>query len=110
MSERLETQRPASKAHVRPNARKYVRGYDTNPHVTWGETGPVQLNKGQAVNGAVFPTEVTITAEDAPNAAKLAGLGYVAVPGTNWGAGQYMTVGSFRFHWNGTIWVAGPHP
>ena len=110
MTERLETQRPLSQGARPPNARKYVRGYDTNPHVTWGEVGPVQLNKAQAVNGAVFPPEATITAEDSTNAAKLAGLGYVAVPGTNWGAGQYMTVGTYKFHWNGTIWVAGAHP
>ena len=110
MTNRLNTQRAPSKAHVRPNKRAYVRGYDVIPTLTWGEVGPIQLNKAQATNGAVFPTEVTVTAEDAPNAAKLAGLGYVAVPGTNWGAGQFMTVGAFRFHWNGTIWVAGPHP
>jgi hypothetical protein len=109
MTERLETQRKPSGARP-PNKRAYVRGYDTNPHEVWGETGPPLLNKGQAINGSLFPGEETITAEDAPNAAKLAGLGYVAVPTSNWTVGQYMTVGTYRFHWNGTIWVAGPHP
>jgi hypothetical protein len=98
-----------SKAHVRKNARWYVRGYDTTPHEVWGDTSLPALGKGVAKNGDVFPPEATVTAEDSTNAAKLAGLGYVASPTSNWTSGQFMTVGAYRFNWNGTAWVAGAH-
>jgi hypothetical protein len=109
MPERLEVQRAPSKAHARPNARKFLRGYTTVPGTPWGETGPTALNRAAAANGNVFPTEPTVTAEDAPNAAKLAGLGYVASPQTAWTGGQFITIGTFRFNWSGTAWAAGPH-
>ena len=59
--------------------------------------------------GAVFPTEPTVTASDVPNAAKLAGLGYVAVPTTAWTTGQKITVNGFAFNWDGAAWAAGTH-
>jgi len=59
-----------------------------------------------AGNGETF-TDPAITAQDATNAAKLSGLGFVADPVTAWTTGQSMTVNTFRFHWNGTAWVAG---
>lgn len=107
---RLDTQRPPSKKHLRPNTRKYVRGYASMPAAPWGETGPPPLNKAAAAPNDVFPTEPTVTAQDSTNAAKLGPLGYVANPTSNWTATQKITVGAFLFHWNGTIWVAGAHP
>ena len=110
MTERLETQRAPSKKHARPNARQYVRGYDTNPHETWGETGPAPLNKGAAGPGQAFPAEETVTAQDATNAAKLGPLGYVAAPTSAWTTGQRIRVGDFDFYWTGTAWAAGGAP
>lgn len=62
-----------------------------------------------ATPGSVFPSQPTITASDASNAAKLPGLGFVASPQTNWTTGQKITVGTFDFNWNGTAWAAGVH-
>lgn len=50
--------------------------------------------------------EPTITASDAPNAAKLAGLGYTAT-GAKWAAGKSFSVSGFAFHWSGTAFAAG---
>jgi hypothetical protein len=72
-----------------------------------GASAPPAPVKGQAKPGDVFPNEPTITASDTANAAKLAGLGYVAVPTTAWTAGQHITVNGFDFTWGGTFWVAG---
>ena len=66
-------------------------------------------NKADARPGNTFPDEPTVTAQDAPNAAKLGPLGYVAVPTSNWTSGQKITVNSFLFNWNGTAWAAGAH-
>ena len=39
MTTRLDTQRRPSKVHVRPNSRRYARGYDNvDPHEMWGDT------------------------------------------------------------------------
>ena len=55
--------------------------------------------------------EATITAQDAPNAAKLTPLGYVASPTTPWAGGDAIFVNAiYRFYWNGTAWVAGLAP
>jgi hypothetical protein len=64
-------------------------------------------SKGSAAPGNTYTTEATVTASDAPNAAKLAALGYVAVPTSAWTTGQHITVGTFEFHWDGTAWAAG---
>lgn len=72
--------------------------------------GWTTARKGTASTGSVFPAEATVTAEDATNAAKLAGLGYVASPTTAWAPGRCMLVGTFRFYWNGTAWTAGVAP
>lgn len=67
-------------------------------------------NKAAVVPGDVFPAEPTITASDATNAAKLAGLGYAAANAASaWTTGQKMTVGTFDFNWDGTAWAAGAH-
>lgn len=68
------------------------------------------LTKGAAAPGDVFPAEATVTASNATNAGKLAGLGYVAVPTTLWTEGQKVTIGTYDFHWNGTAWAAGAAP
>jgi hypothetical protein len=73
------------------------------------ENGGAIPSKGSASPGDVFPAEATITASDASNAAKLAGLGFVADPTTAWTSGQKMTVGTFDFNWSGTAWAPGPH-
>ncbi len=73
------------------------------------EPSLVSPQPNSAFVGAVFPSFPTITASDAPNAAKLAPLGFVASPLTNWTTGQKITVGTFDFNWNGTAWAAGTH-
>jgi hypothetical protein len=73
------------------------------------DPGPVGVTRGSASPGDVFPAEATVTASDATNAAKLAGLGYVADPTTPWTTGQKITVGTFDFNWSGTAWAAGAH-
>ena len=65
--------------------------------------------RAHAAPGDVFPPDPQITASDAPNAAKLAAEGFVAVPATNWTTGQRMFVGPYAFNWNGTAWQAGTH-
>ena len=57
--------------------------------------------------GSKFAADSTITASDAPNAAKLVQRGYVAIPQTAWLTGQKITIGTFDFHWSGTDWAAG---
>lgn len=60
-----------------------------------------------AAPGGAF-TEVSITASDPTNAAKIAPLGYVAAPTTAWTVGQKITFnGTSDFHWDGTAWAAG---
>lgn len=80
---------------------------------TTGDTGtnPPGAQEGVATNNDVFTGTqyASITASDAPNAAKLAGLGFVADPTTNWTTGQKITVNGFLFNWNGTAWAAGAH-
>ena len=79
---------------------------------TWYGTawGPgVMPDKGAAAPGDVFPTEPTVTASDPTNAAKLASLGYIAVPTTAWASGEKITVGTFDFNWSGTAWAEGAH-
>lgn len=59
----------------------------------------------QATPGDVFPANTAITASDAPNAAKLAGLGFIPNPKTAWTALEKITVGTFEFAWSGTAWI-----
>lgn len=81
------------------------------PDVTTGAVALVELPSKAAVDvGDVFAAEATVTAEDAPSAALLAGLGYVvAAPGTAWGTGEFFSVGTFKFNWTGSAWAAGIH-
>lgn len=73
------------------------------------EAGNPIPNKAAAKAGDIFPNEPTVTASDAPNAAKLGPLGYVAEPQTAWTTGQQITVNGFAFNWSGTAWAAGAH-
>jgi hypothetical protein len=68
--------------------------------------------KNQAAPDTIYGPEPSITASDATNAAKLAGLGYVAVPQTAWTPGQFFAVnmGDHSFHWNGTAFASGSVP
>ena len=66
-------------------------------------------DKAAAKNGDVFPPDSQVTAQDATNAAKLVGLGYIASPNTAWTTGQHITIGTYQFNWSGTAWVAGAH-
>ena len=114
MTTRLDRQRPPAggRTHKRAvNTRLYQRGYDYTPHATWGETaGSTYIPpKSQASNGTVYPADPAVTAQDAPNAAKLVGLGYIAVPQTNWTTGQKITIGTYNFNWTGSAWAAGIH-
>jgi hypothetical protein len=101
---RLDLQKEPAKLHVRKNARRQVRGFDVTPHTLWGDT-----SKAVATPGSTFTGETTVTASDGTNAAKLAGLGYVANPTTAWTTGQSITVGGFAFNWSGSAWAAGAH-
>jgi hypothetical protein len=67
----------------------------------------VAVTKSAVKAGDVFASEQAITASDSANAAKLAGLGYVAANTAEWSAGQKITVGSYDFHWDGSAWAAG---
>lgn len=108
---RLDNQRPPAlgRTHKRSNQRPYVRGYDITPHTVWGDGQRVSPSKSAATNGDVFLAETTVTAQDSTNAAKLAGLGYVASPTTNWTTGQKITIGSFLFSYQAGAWQAGAH-
>ncbi len=108
---RLDTQRPPAlgRTHKRLNSRPYTRGYDIRPHTSWGDGQKVSPQKSAASPGDVFIGETTITASDGTNAGRLAGLGFVASPTSNWTSGQGITVGGFAFNWNGSAWAAGNH-
>jgi hypothetical protein len=73
-------------------------------------------SKGAAAPGDVFGAESTVTASDAPNAAKLDGLGFVAAPTTTWTHGQKITIGTFDFYYGGSGtgsgkgWMPGAAP
>jgi hypothetical protein len=104
MPQRQDLQKEPTRLHARKNARRMARGFDVIPHTIWGDT-----SRGIAVPGSTFTGETTVTASDSTNAAKLAGLGYVASPTTNWTTGQAITVGGFAFNWTGSAWAAGTH-
>jgi hypothetical protein len=81
--------------------------YQSYPPSLWAQ--PESDGRESASNGDSF-TDAAITASDATNAAKLAGLGFIADPATAWVVGEFMTVNTFAFHWDGIAWVAGAVP
>jgi hypothetical protein len=103
MPMRLETQRPPGlgRSHTRRNNRLHVRGY-TGAHAPWGDLS--------ASPGNVYATGYpTITASDATNAGRIAGLGFIANPTSAWTTGQGIVVNGFAFNWSGSAWAAGNH-
>ena len=73
-------------------------------------------NKNAAAPGNVFAAEPTVTAQNDINAAKLAGLGFVADPATAWATGEKISLlpnagdtsqNLHNFHWDGSQWVDG---
>jgi hypothetical protein len=111
MTTRLDLQRPPAlgRTHKRLNARLYVRGYEQNPHAVWGDTQTVSAQRSSASPSSVYFNVETITAQDATNAARLAGLGFIANPQSAWTTGQSITVNTFLFNWSGSAWAAGAH-
>lgn len=111
MSQRLDTQRSPGlgRTHKRLSSRYQTRGHDFNPHTPWGDSQRVSAQKSAAAPADAFIAETTVTASDSTNAARLAPLGFVANPTTNWTTGQGITVGGFAFNWNGSAWAAGNH-
>jgi hypothetical protein len=112
MTNRLDTQRRPSKAHVRTSNRKYVRGYDTIPHEIWGDTiaggATFPATIGYAgIPGSFGPEGCTLPA----NAAAVVGSSIVASPSTTWTTGQYIQTATGaaagRVYWNGSAWVGG---
>jgi hypothetical protein len=118
MSERLNTQRQPTRLHVRPNARYYVRGYNTNPHQAWGDSydggdssSTVAATTAYAgIPGSFGPVGCAIPATQA---AILSG-GITAVPSTAWTTGQFVQSqvagAAGRACWSGTGWVGGAAP
>jgi hypothetical protein len=106
---RLDNQRRTIRPHIRLNARKYVRGYDTMPHEVWGDSFS---------GGAVYPA--TSAYAGAPGSfgppgcttpATAAAITMTASPQTAWTTNQYVqsaTAGATgQAYWNGTAWVTG---
>lgn len=117
MTERLNTMRQPTRLHVRPNARFYVRGYDTNPHEVWGDSylggggATMPATTGYAgIPGSFGPVGCTLPA----TAAAAITLNPTAVPSTPWTTGQYVqtaTAGAAgRVCWTGSAWVSGAAP
>lgn len=67
-------------------------------------------DQGAIEPGDVFSSNPSVTAQDAPNAAALVGLGYVVADTTAWAEGEFMTIGTFHFYWDGTAWQPGEAP
>lgn len=57
--------------------------------------------------GFLYAADADITAEDATNAGELTTEGFTANPTTAWTTGQYITIGTFKFHWTGAAWAEG---
>jgi hypothetical protein len=116
---RLDTQRAPRTKHARPNSRKYVRGYDTVPHDTWGEASTVPATPTWATGatagipgswtpgGSVVPVDQAsvMTGDPVP---------ITPSPATAWTTGQYVqtqTAGAAgRVCWTGSAWVGGAAP
>ena len=67
-------------------------------------------SRGSVTPGMVFHDSPEITAQDAPNAAKLAGLGFAPAKPAKWAEGAFFSANSYKFHWSGTAWGSGPAP
>lgn len=80
------------------------------PPVTAGATEV--FTPGAVMPGDTYPANVDITASSAPEASTLVSLGYVvaAAEVAAWGTGEFFTIGTYQFYWNGTAWAAGVAP
>lgn len=114
---RLELQKSPSKLHARKNNRDYVRGYDTNPHDTWGESlfGVGQPPAPATGATAGIPGSWTPAGAAAPaNLSAVAAAGIVASPATPWTTGQFVQTATAgapgRVTWTGSAWVGGVAP
>lgn len=116
---RLDSQRPPRTKHVRPNARQYVRGYDTVPHDTWGEASTVPptvtfaTGATAGIPGSWTPAGCLVPADQA--SVMTANPTYInPTPATAWTTGQYvqtLTAGAAgRVCWTGSAWVGGAAP
>jgi len=114
---RLDNQRDPLRLHARTNYRKYVRGYDVNPHETWGGSfdgggaNPIVATIGYAgIPGSFGPPGATIPV----NQAAILGGTIVASPQTGWTTGQFVQSqvagAAGRACWTGTSWVGGAAP
>lgn len=68
---------------------------------------PVLPDKSACKPGDVFPEDANVTAEDQVNSDGLEANGYVPETRGTWGAGQYITIGTFRFTVAGDVWAPG---
>lgn len=66
-------------------------------------------DKGAVEPGDVFVADGAVTAESDAEGLTLVGLGYIVSNPANWASGEFMTIGTFKFNWNGTVWKAGIH-
>ncbi len=57
--------------------------------------------------GDLFPANLAVTAQNSTIADTLVSLGYVT-EGSSWASGEFFTIGTYQFHWDGTEWAAGP--
>jgi hypothetical protein len=81
----------------------------TSAAVLGDPTAPAVPQRGAAAPGDIFGPDPGINAQDATNAAKLAGEGFVANPTSAWTTGQKITIGAYSFNWTGAAWAAGAH-
>jgi len=84
-------------------------GLPGNTTIVTGAGSEQAIARSDANPGDTFPADPDITAQDATNAAKLNGEGFIANPQTAWTTGQKITIGTFQFNWSGVAWAAGPH-
>lgn len=65
---------------------------------------------GAVEPGDVFPAHPDVTAESSGIAATLGGLGFIVSGDHNtaWEEGEFFSIGTYRFHWDGSDWVEGP--
>lgn len=66
-------------------------------------------NIAEIESGDTFPVNQFVTAQTDAEGLTLEGLGYTPATNTNWSTGEFFTIGTFQFNWNGTVWKAGAH-
>ena len=84
-------------------------GNATTSDIVSGAASEEAAARADAKPNDTFAADTDITAQDATNAAKLTGEGFVANPQTAWTTGQKITIGTYQFSWQGSAWGAGAH-